>query len=114
MPGWLVVAVCWVYVALGSWNTGWLTLGVGSVECIVDEKGEVAVVDGSGRVLRKGRKGEGVSGVEEGKGGSRDSGGELDWRSLWNEGTDAVLDVPVGGVCEVLYGTGRDMDEDLT
>ncbi|KAL1296528.1 hypothetical protein AAFC00_000036 [Neodothiora populina] len=29
---------------------------------------------------------------------------DLDWRSLWNEGTDAVLDVPIGGVCEVLYG----------
>ncbi|KAH0840673.1 hypothetical protein FOPE_05798 [Fonsecaea pedrosoi] len=26
------------------------------------------------------------------------------WRLAWNEGTDAVMDVPIGGVCEVLYG----------
>lgn len=33
----------------------------------------------------------------------------LSWRQVWNEGTDAVMDVPLGGVCEVLYGEGRDM-----
>ncbi|KAK5071191.1 hypothetical protein LTS08_000171 [Lithohypha guttulata] len=33
----------------------------------------------------------------------------LSWRQIWNEGTDAVLDVPLGGVCEVLYGDGRDV-----
>lgn len=33
---------------------------------------------------------------------------ELEWRTLWNEGTDAVLDVPIGGVCEVLYGESAD------
>lgn len=32
----------------------------------------------------------------------------LTWRQIWNEGTDAVMDVPIGGVCEVLYGEGRD------
>ncbi|OAP64584.1 hypothetical protein AYL99_00556 [Fonsecaea erecta] len=26
------------------------------------------------------------------------------WKLVWNEGTDAVMDVPIGGVCEVLYG----------
>ncbi|KAF2457145.1 hypothetical protein BDY21DRAFT_345072 [Lineolata rhizophorae] len=31
-----------------------------------------------------------------------------EWRSLWSVGTDAVMDVPLGGVCEVLYGEGRD------
>lgn len=25
------------------------------------------------------------------------------WRHIWNEGTDAVMDIPIGGVCEVLY-----------
>lgn len=25
------------------------------------------------------------------------------WRHVWNEGTDAVMDIPIGGVCEVLY-----------
>lgn len=33
----------------------------------------------------------------------------LSWRQIWNEGTDAVMDVPIGGVCEVLYGEGRDI-----
>lgn len=32
---------------------------------------------------------------------------EPDWRNLWNHGTDAVMDVPIGGVCEILYGAGR-------
>ncbi|KAJ9622586.1 hypothetical protein H2204_011505 [Knufia peltigerae] len=29
---------------------------------------------------------------------------EPNWKMIWNEGTDAVMDVPIGGVCEVLYG----------
>ena len=33
----------------------------------------------------------------------------LSWRQIWNEGTDAVMDVPLGGVCEVLYGEGREI-----
>lgn len=33
----------------------------------------------------------------------------LSWRQIWNQGTDAVMDVPLGGVCEVLYGENRDM-----
>jgi phosphatidylinositol glycan class P protein len=24
------------------------------------------------------------------------------------EGTDAVMDIPIGGVCEILYGQGDD------
>ena len=31
---------------------------------------------------------------------------------LWNEGTDAVMDVPIGGVCEILYGKADDDDDD--
>ncbi|CAK7215551.1 hypothetical protein SCUCBS95973_002513 [Sporothrix curviconia] len=27
-----------------------------------------------------------------------------DWTKLWNVGTDAVMDIPLAGVCEVLYG----------
>jgi len=33
----------------------------------------------------------------------------LSWRQIWNQGTDAVMDVPLGGVCEVLYGENRDV-----
>jgi hypothetical protein len=43
-------------------------------------------------------------------------GGVVDWKSLWSRGTDAVMDVPIGGVCEVLYGEDRlreDWEEDL-
>ncbi|KAL2125047.1 hypothetical protein VTJ04DRAFT_1412 [Mycothermus thermophilus] len=32
------------------------------------------------------------------------------WKEAWNEGTDAVMDVPLAGVCEVLYGEGREWD----
>jgi phosphatidylinositol glycan class P protein len=28
----------------------------------------------------------------------------VDWKGRWSTGTDAVLDVPIGGVCEILYG----------
>lgn len=28
----------------------------------------------------------------------------VDWRTMWNEGTDDVMDVPVADVCEILYG----------
>lgn len=38
---------------------------------------------------------------------------EVDWRECWNEGTDAVMDVPLAGVCEVLYGGARVEDDDL-
>lgn len=31
-------------------------------------------------------------------------GTDPNWKLVWNEGTDAVMDVPIGGVCEVLYG----------
>lgn len=37
---------------------------------------------------------------------------EVDWRECWNEGTDAVMDVPLAGVCEILYGGARTMEED--
>jgi phosphatidylinositol glycan class P protein len=32
----------------------------------------------------------------------------VDWRELWMEGTDAVMDIPIGGVCEILYGQGME------
>lgn len=30
------------------------------------------------------------------------------WKQAWSEGTDAVMDIPLGGVCEVLYGDDRE------
>ncbi len=104
------MAIVYIYVALACYNVGYLTLGMGSVENIVDEAANVAVVDGRGRIVGKRRR---VG--ERGKGHERQVKGvqeRLDWRALWSEGTDAVMDVPVGGVCEILYGEGRESDED--
>lgn len=37
----------------------------------------------------------------------------VDWKDYWSVGTDAVMDVPIGGVCEILYGEGRDDSDPL-
>ncbi|KAK4984499.1 hypothetical protein LTR66_008483 [Elasticomyces elasticus] len=123
VPAWLVMAVLWIYIALASYNTGYLTLGMGDVGCLVDDAAQVAVVDSEGRIVRA-EKTSAVTGKWEGRSGkvghsrqnSWTKGGqthkELDWPSLWNEGTDAVMDVPIGGVCEILYGTSRELDEE--
>ncbi|KAJ9628646.1 hypothetical protein H2203_002548 [Taxawa tesnikishii (nom. ined.)] len=124
IPAWLVMLVIWIYVALASYNTGYLTLKMENVECLVDEAAHIAIVDEKGKIVRKdrhSRKGSAAHGHGHGsrKGGvhGRRSSGpkhgmvtaqDLDWKSLWNEGTDAVMDVPIGGVCEVLYGLGNE------
>lgn len=108
------MSIVYIYVALASYNVGYLTLPMASVENVVDEAANVAVVDAKGRILVKrgrGRGKEGAKVVGAGRTGQRKAGGvrgKLDWRALWNEGTDAVMDVPVGGVCEILYGEGRE------
>lgn len=122
--------VVWVFVALASYNTGTLTLGMKALGCLVDEAANIAVVDADGKIVTdslgsswasgpvaredKGRKGQG--GVKKKRASDGpvkvvDETRDLNWRTLWNEGTDAVLDVPIGGVCEVLY-SGSDGDED--
>ncbi|RMZ75628.1 hypothetical protein DV738_g5402, partial [Chaetothyriales sp. CBS 135597] len=83
IPAWIVMLLVYIYVALLAYNVEYLTLPLNSSECMVDEAGNVAILDSSGRIR---------------KGGSA--------RFIWNEGTDAVMDVPIGGVCEVLYGDG--------
>jgi phosphatidylinositol glycan class P protein len=179
-----------IYVALLSYNVEYLTLPLGSLECMVDDAANVAILDDSGR-LRKGGSKRFVRELEEraklerelessraraGKGkksthrskdkvkrrSSKASSGRdpeppevpardfratpssssatasnlyqhsatysfisthvhpsqtqhehqtqgqypsyPNWKLVWNEGTDAVMDVPIGGVCEVLYG----------
>ncbi|KAI9652406.1 MAG: hypothetical protein M1831_006815 [Alyxoria varia] len=177
VPAWLVVLVCYIYVALACYNTGNLTKAVSSLECIVDKAGVVAVVDEDGKIMRKsgnvrrsstvravsgtikraqstkrqqdlrrrrstkhGNAGGSlkkkrhrdsklspriagsergqhdadvdVDGVEpqsrkleqQDEPSTRKMPKELDWQSIWSRGTDAVMDVPIGGVCEVLYG----------
>ncbi|KAI9725988.1 MAG: hypothetical protein M1828_002316 [Chrysothrix sp. TS-e1954] len=128
VPAWLVICVCYIFIALASYNSQWLTLDMTRIENLVDEKASVAIIDEHGRLVRdKGRRGgknkhdgwgrlgignvghKKTSSVGRSRAGSLE---ELDWRSLWNEGTDAVMDVPIGGVCEVLYGTDTESAPD--
>ncbi|KAK5107322.1 hypothetical protein LTR62_001377 [Meristemomyces frigidus] len=125
VPAWTVMLLVYIYVALASYNTGYLTKALESVECFVDEAANIAVVDEGGNIVRderpswvgeeRGGVGAGAGAGKRGKGRyaghSRQTsrmkgrvGEELDWRTLWNEGTDAVMDIPLGGVCEILYG----------
>ena len=138
-----------IYVALLSYNVEYLTLGMGSVECMVDEAANVALIDEHGRLVKGGSKrlvaeqekierrranlasqSSKKKGKAKANGSSRNSSGApifanghvhaspypdqyeagqqaWNWGTMWNEGTDAVMDVPLGGVCEVLYGRGR-------
>lgn len=82
-----------------------------SIENIVDEAGNIAVIDGRGR-----RRPGGSEKVRPGSTTSQTMNApnrRFNWREIWSEGTDAVLDIPVGGVCEVLYGQDRDQ-QDMT
>lgn len=113
IPSFLVMSLVYIYVALASYNTGYLTLPMSSIENIVDEAADVAVLDENGKIKRRKQKraagggeeregeGEGVVGVWP---DDVDVVGARDWEGFWREGTDAVMDIPVGGVCEILYG----------
>lgn len=128
IPSFLVMTIIYIYVALASYNIGYLTLPMNSIENIVDDAADIAVIDEQGKI--KGRdsrntpsflKDEDDAGLGEREGGlvgegwtrkgTKWRGKGMDWseRGLWSEGTDAVMDVPVGGVCRVLYaGGGRE------
>ncbi|KAK0668310.1 PIG-P-domain-containing protein [Cercophora samala] len=120
VPSFIVMLLVYIYVALAAYNVEILTLPMGSIETVVDEAAQVAVVDSRGRIRAIGkrgrdrgeqghkRKGSGRSNRDEDHGGGN---GGLDWREVWNEGTDAVMDVPLAGVCEVLYGYGGEGEE---
>ncbi|KAK7551906.1 PIG-P-domain-containing protein [Phyllosticta citricarpa] len=116
VPAWLVVLVVYIYVALASYNLGYLTLPMRSIENLVDDAAQIAVLDPRGKIIRKGKDGEVIKKASghrrrntntESWGFSVEDARKVDWKNLWNESTDAVLDVPIGGVCEILYGDGR-------
>lgn len=112
IPAFIVILILYIYVALLFYNIEYLTKPLGSVECIVDEAANVAVLDGKGRIRRGGSAAWARNGFVGKKGAA--NGGlpmGLNWKNVWSEGTDAVMDIPIGGVCEVLYGEGRDDDE---
>lgn len=116
--------VVYIYVALASYNTGYLTLPMDSIECLVDEAANVAVVDSQGRLVRDEKPSWRSDSPDRSRGGTAKGGrGKygghsrqaslsksigldpgVEWRDLWTEGTDAVMDIPLGGVCEILYG----------
>lgn len=103
------MSLVYIYIALASYNTGYLTLPMNSIENIVDEVANVSVIDGKGR-----RRPGGSAKMKPGAASYQIMGPQkrkVDWKHIWSEGTDAVMDVPVGGVCEVLYGQEKDEDE---
>ncbi|KAF2738644.1 PIG-P-domain-containing protein [Polyplosphaeria fusca] len=116
VPAWMVVTVLYIYVALASYNTRYLTLPLSSCENLVDECGQVAIVDKRTRKLAREQPRKAREKDHGGKSTPRrnvladsqfSASDEVDWKKLWSVGTDAVMDVPIGGVCEILYGQGR-------
>ncbi|KAF2719569.1 PIG-P-domain-containing protein, partial [Polychaeton citri CBS 116435] len=103
IPAWTVMLIVYIYVALASYNTGYLTLPMDSVECLVDEAANIAIIDEHGNMTSS-EKASWQMHSRQNSLTKVQPTPELDWMSLWNEGTDAVMDVPIGGVCEVLYG----------
>jgi phosphatidylinositol glycan class P protein len=95
------MVLVYIYVALACYNTEYLTLPMSSIENIVDDAANVAVLDKTGNV--KGKNNNGLQSRKESAYTELESH-DLDWKTLWSEGTDAVMDVPIGGVCEILYG----------
>lgn len=128
IPAWLVMTLVYIYVALACYNTGYLTLPMISIENIVDEAANIAVIDGKGRRrpggserMKPGSATSQAMGAAQHRrmmhghssSSSNGVGGGIVWKEVWAEGTDAVMDIPVGGVCEVLYGKDREEDPGL-
>ncbi|KAK4231172.1 meiotically up-regulated gene 84 protein [Podospora fimiseda] len=124
VPSFIVMLLVYIYVALAAYNVEILTLPMSSIETVVDQAAQVAVVDSRGRI-KAGNKRRELRRREqqmmhwrdrEKKGGRGErelvlpGGGGLNWKEVWSEGTDAVMDVPLAGVCEVLYGEWRDKE----
>ncbi|KAL8834860.1 MAG: hypothetical protein Q9170_003560 [Blastenia crenularia] len=87
-----LMTLVYIYVALAAYNTEYLTLPMESIENIVDEAANIAGIDHRRRLR--------VHSTD------RLSDSKQDWTALWDEGTDAVMDIPIGGVCQILYGNG--------
>ena len=104
IPSFLVMTIVYIYVALACYNTEYLTLPLSSIENIVDEAANIAVLDADGKLIGNATGERLVQLSLGGDGRGSSSEGDWDWKALWNEGTDAVMDVPIGGVCEILYG----------
>ncbi|KAI2640921.1 PIG-P-domain-containing protein [Xylaria nigripes] len=104
IPSFISMLLVYIYLALALYNTEVLTLPLASIETIVDEAAKMATIDSKGRIWL----GEGGG---RGQQISPDLARQLDWKKIWSKGTDAVMDVPLAGVCEVLYGDPVDEDD---
>ncbi|WEW56267.1 hypothetical protein PRK78_001709 [Emydomyces testavorans] len=102
IPSFLVMTIIYIYVALAAYNTGYLTLPMNSIENLVDDAANIAVIDSKGRRRPGGSEKMNPDATTAQKIGAQKR--RLEWKAIWNEGTDAVMDIPIGGVCEVLYG----------
>ncbi|KAI9827382.1 MAG: hypothetical protein M1826_006307 [Phylliscum demangeonii] len=96
IPAYLVMLVVYIYVALAAYNTGYLTLPLRDVECLVDGAAKIAVLE-----EMQAKEPAAVAKDEvDGSGGGKPL---FRWRdTIWNRATDAVMDVPMGAVCEIL------------
>lgn len=92
IPSFLVMTLVYIYVALAAYNTEYLTLPMDSIENLVDEAANIAIIDHRS--------------IAEADSLDQSTASHGEWAPLWSEGTDAVMDIPIGGVCEVLYGHG--------
>ncbi|KAI1128695.1 PIG-P-domain-containing protein [Nemania abortiva] len=106
VPSFITMLIVYIYVALALYNTEVLTLPLTSIETIVDEAAKIATVDSKGRIRPKGASGGDRKQMTE------EAARQIDWKGVWNKGTDGVMDVPLAGVCEVLYGDLIDEDEE--
>lgn len=114
VPAFLVMSLLYIYVALAAYNTEYLTPPMGSVTTLVDEAANIAALQvrgqsGKGATGSAGKKAVKVKAsvrsiVDHGPQFIVEKDEPVDWAGMWNQGTDAVMDVPIGGVCELLYG----------
>ncbi|KAI4091879.1 MAG: hypothetical protein LQ348_005095 [Seirophora lacunosa] len=90
--GFVLYLMSFLVFALAAYNTEYLTLPMDSIENLVDEAANIAIID-----HRSSAEADSLD---------RSTASHGEWAPLWSEGTDAVMDIPIGGVCEVLYGHG--------
>lgn len=102
VPAFLVMLIVYIYVALAAYNVEYLTLPLTHLETIVDDAGQIATIDAKGRIRTGGEAGK--------RQVPSDKARDLKWECIWNKGTDAVMDVPLAGVNEILYGAGSKHD----
>jgi phosphatidylinositol glycan class P protein len=95
--------IVYIYVALASYNTGYLTLPMNSIENLVDDAANIAAVDFNGK-KKSGNEKRQLDRKRTEEMDDWSTNWRKNWETTWNTGTDAVMDIPIGGVCEILYG----------